>query len=118
MALDAGLTHEQVRSLELEAVEEKRDIAHTNLIGYQRRVCRAYDKLVRRRNFEVGKLVLRAAEHVRRGISAPDKFSPKWEGPYIVHEVHDSGYYTLMNPGNNNAITSPINFQYIKKYHV
>ncbi|OMP07520.1 hypothetical protein COLO4_07269 [Corchorus olitorius] len=118
MALDAGLTHEQARSLELEAVEEKRDKAHTNLIGYQRRVCRAYDKLARRRNFEVGDLVLRAAEHVRRGIYAPSKFSPKWEGPYIVIEVHDSGYCTLMNPGNNNTITSPINFQYIKKYHV
>ncbi|OMP03725.1 hypothetical protein COLO4_10245 [Corchorus olitorius] len=84
----------------------------------KRRISRAYDKMLRRRSFEPGDQVLRAAEHVMRGAPPPHKFSEKWEGPYIVHEVHDSGYCTLLNPRNNNALTTPINFHYIKKYHV
>ena len=116
LALDAELNDDALRMLELEALEERRDKAKKNLSVYQRRLSRAYDKLVKRRNFEEGDLVLRAAEHIRRGAPA-SKFSPKWEGPYIVHEVNDSGYCKLMNP-KTNAITAPINFQYIKKFHV
>lgn len=116
LALDAELDNDNLRMLELEALEERRDRAKKNLSVYQRRLSRAYDKLVKRRNFEEGDLVLRAAEHIRRGTPS-SKFSPKWEGPYIVHEVNESGYCKLINP-KNNAITAPINFQYIKKYHV
>ena len=102
--------------LELEALKEKRDKAKQNLSVYQRRLSRAYDKLVKRRSFEKGDLVLRVTEHTGTGTPAP-KFSPKWEGPYIVHEVNDSGYCKLINP-KNNAITAPINFQYVKKFHL
>ena len=83
---------------------------------YQKRLNRAYDKLVKKKSFEEGDLVFCVAKHIRRGTLAP-KFSPKWEGPYIVHEVNDSGYCKLINP-KNNAITAPINFQYVKKFHL
>ncbi|OMO98613.1 reverse transcriptase [Corchorus capsularis] len=118
LAIDAGLTHDEMRGVELEALEGRRDKAKKNFQVYQRRISRAYDKMLRRRSFEPGDQVLRAADHVMRGAPPPHKFNEKWEGPYIVHEVHNSGYCTLLNPQNNNALTTPINFHYIKKYHV
>ncbi|OMO94091.1 reverse transcriptase [Corchorus capsularis] len=117
LAIDAGLTHDEMRVMELEALDGRRDKAKKHFLVYQRRISRAYDKMLRRRSFKPGDQVLRAAEHVMRGAPPPHKFSEKWEGPYIVHEVHDSGYCTLLNPRNNNALTTPINFHYIKKYH-
>ncbi|OMO76845.1 hypothetical protein COLO4_25434 [Corchorus olitorius] len=44
MALEADLTHEEVRQLELESLEEKEDKAKDNLLVYQRRLSTAYDK--------------------------------------------------------------------------
>ena len=41
------------------------------------------------RRFQVGELVWETASHVRRVAGAvKHKFSPKWEGPYIVEEAH------------------------------
>ncbi|OMO51425.1 hypothetical protein COLO4_37676 [Corchorus olitorius] len=70
---------------------------------HSRRLSRAYDKMMHRRSFEPGDQVLRAAEHVMRSAPPLHKFSEKWEGPYIVNEVHDIGYCTLLNRRNNNA---------------
>lgn len=66
---------------------------------------------MKRKNFEKGDLVLCAVEHIRRRTLA-SKFNLKYEGPYIVHKVNESGYHKLINL-KNNAITAPINFQYI-----
>ncbi|WRX31892.1 Integrase [Theobroma cacao] len=76
LALDVKLDNDNLRMLELEALEEIRDRAKKDLSIYQRRLSRAYDKLVKRRNFERGDLVPCTAEHIRRGTLAY-KFSPK-----------------------------------------
>ncbi|KAF7129436.1 hypothetical protein RHSIM_Rhsim10G0123300 [Rhododendron simsii] len=68
------------RPSELEALDERRDRAQANLCVYQRRISRAYDALVRPRQFAEGDLVLKAAPHVMKGKSA-SKFAAKWEGP-------------------------------------
>uniref|UniRef100_A0A2N9GBC8 Integrase catalytic domain-containing protein n=1 Tax=Fagus sylvatica TaxID=28930 RepID=A0A2N9GBC8_FAGSY len=38
---------------------------------------------------------LRTVDHVRRGLPSPSKFAPNWEGPYLIREAYDSGYYKL-----------------------
>ena len=116
LAINAELEPDTLRKLDLEALDEWRDTAKRNIANYQQRLSTAYDKLVQKRSFQQGDAVLRAADHVRRGITAP-KFTPKWEGPFIIEEVHDSGYCKLRNP-KTDAITAPINFQYIKKFHL
>ena len=41
-------------------------------------------------------LVWKTAPHVRRVARAvKHKFSPKWEGPYMVEEAHATGHYWL-----------------------
>ncbi|KAF7151919.1 hypothetical protein RHSIM_Rhsim02G0152000 [Rhododendron simsii] len=80
------------RPSELEALEERRDRAQANLRVYQRRIARAYNALVRLRQFPEGDLVLKAAPHVMKGKSA-SKFAAKWEGPFVVKEANENGYH-------------------------
>ena len=58
-------------------------------------MAKAYAQSLHPRAFIEGQLVLRTAEHVRRNLPRPSKFAPKWEGPYIIKETHNSGYYYL-----------------------
>lgn len=44
----------------------------------------AYGKTIRERVFVEGQLVLRTSDYVRRRLAGPLKFSPKWEGPFVV----------------------------------
>ena len=116
LAINADLEPETLRMLDLKALNKMRDTVKCNFTNYQQRLSTAYDRLVKMRFFQQGDVVFRASEHVRRGISAP-KFTPKWEGPFVIHEVYDSGYCKLLNP-TNDKVTAPINFQYIKKFHM
>ena len=78
LAMNAKLYNEVLRMLELKALKERKDKTKKKLSMYQRRLNRAYDKLVKRRNFEEGDLVLHAIEHIKRGILA-SKFISKQE---------------------------------------
>ena len=44
---------------------------------------KAYGKTTKERVFAEGQLVLKTADHVKRGMAGPSKFSPKWEGPLL-----------------------------------
>lgn len=79
-------------------------------------MAKAYGQVVRSRIFTKGQLVLRAAEHVRMNILGPSKFAPKWEGPYIVKEAHDSGYYYLAKV-HGTSLADPINGKRLKQYY-
>ena len=55
----------------------------------------AYDRMTKERVFAEGQLVLKVADHVRRGMAGPSKFAPKWEGFLVIRETHPNGYYHL-----------------------
>ena len=76
----------------------------------------AYGQTVHPRTFLEGQLVLRAAEHVRKNVLGPSKFAPKWEGPYIIREAHDSGYYYLAKE-DGTTLMGPINEKWLKQYY-
>ena len=69
---------------------------------------RAYAQAVRSRTFTEGQLVLRMAEHVRRNLLGPFKFTLKWEGPYIIRTTYESGYYYLTKE-DGTVLSEPIN---------
>ncbi|XP_016207005.1 uncharacterized protein LOC107647443 [Arachis ipaensis] len=75
------------REVELQELEEKREVVGSKMEEYHRRLALAYDKHVRPRVFLEGDLVLKSVDAVMRKMSLP-KWAPKWEGPYIVSEVH------------------------------
>ncbi|RYR53575.1 hypothetical protein Ahy_A06g028757 [Arachis hypogaea] len=82
---------------------------------YHRRLALAYDKHVWPRVFLEGELVLKSVDIVIRKMSVL-KWAPKWEGPYIVSEVHPNEHYILLDP-DHGTTTGSINFKYVKKYY-
>ena len=61
-------------------------------------------------------MVLKAAEFARRNLPSPSKFSPNWDGPYIIREAHESGYYRL-SKSDETALADPINGKWLKHYY-
>ena len=68
----------------------------------------AYNKVTKARTFVNGQMVLKAADHVRRNLSTPSKFALSYEGPYLVREANDSGYYHLATT-DGEVLAEPIN---------
>ncbi|XP_059623120.1 uncharacterized protein LOC132266282 [Cornus florida] len=64
-------------------------------------------------HLKVDNLVLKAVKHIMHNTSAT-KFTPKWEGPYVVIEVQPSGYCRLQGDGRK---AEPINSSWLKFYH-
>ena len=101
---------------DLEGVEEERELAKKRSQRYQQRMTKAYAQAVRPRTFTEGQLVLRMAEHIRRNPPRPSKFTPKWEGPYIIRTAHENGYYYLTKE-DGIVLTEPINGKWLKQYY-
>ena len=81
------------RCEDLEGLDEKREKAQERSHRYRQKMIEAYRKMTRERVFAEGQLVLKVANYVRRGMVGPSKFAPKWEGPLMIREAHQSGYY-------------------------
>ena len=77
---------------------------------------KAYAQTVHPRAFTEGQLMLKAAEHVRKNMPGPSKFTPKREGPYIIRKAHDSGYYYLTKE-DRTVLIDPINGKWLKQYY-
>ena len=92
---DADYTRTKGRLVDLEELEEKREVARRRSERYQQKMAKAYEQAVHPRIFVEEQLVLKAAKHIRKNILGPFKFTPKWEGPYVVKVAHDSRYYYL-----------------------
>ena len=70
-------------------LEEGVEVMHDNVAShnclYQANIKARHEGKVRERKFQVGEFVWRIAPHVWGVVGAiKHKFSPKWEGPYIV----------------------------------
>ncbi|XP_070047860.1 uncharacterized protein [Nicotiana tomentosiformis] len=84
----------QSRYEQLALIDGKRlnAVCHSQL--YQNRMTRAFNKKVRPRKFTPGQLVLkRIFPHQDK---AKGKFSPNWQGPYMVHRVLTGGALILI----------------------
>ena len=85
----------QTQLEKLNLIEEKRleAIFHGQL--YQQRLKRAFDKKIRPREFHTGDLVLRKILPIH---SDPrGKWTPNYEGPYIVKKYFSGGALILTN---------------------
>ena len=95
---------------QLNMIEEKRMTIMCHGYLYQRRIERAFNKKVRPRVFEEGDLVLKKCNQAmsdHRG-----KFTPTYEGLYVVKKAFSGGALILTNmdendlnmPTNSNAV--------------
>ncbi|OMO51340.1 hypothetical protein CCACVL1_29842 [Corchorus capsularis] len=115
--LDCSLVESgQQRLLDLEAIDEKRSKAKENGKKYQDGMALLYNRLVKKRTFSAGQLVLKAADHIRRNLAKPSKFAANWEGPFIIKEAFDNGYYKIEAQDGSPRLEL-INAKWLKPYY-
>ena len=83
LEVDANMCAE-VQTVDLEGLDEARDLAKVRSQRNYQKMANVYSKALRVRVFVEGQMVLKAAEFVRRNLPSPSKFSPNWDGPYII----------------------------------
>ena len=106
----------EARVADLESLDEARELALAHNLRYHQKLANAYGKTIQTRVFSQDQMVLKTADHVRRGLSPPSKFTPNWEGPYVIHKAHDSGYYRL-SKADGTILADPINGKWLNYYY-
>jgi hypothetical protein len=106
----------EARVADLESLEEARELAQVRSLRYHQKLACAYRKTLQTRIFAKDQMVLRTEDHVRRGLPLPSKFAPNWEGPYLICEAYDSGYYKLAKV-DSTTLADPINGKWLKHYY-
>ncbi|XP_070002613.1 uncharacterized protein [Nicotiana sylvestris] len=81
---------------------------------YQNRMSRAFNKRVRPRQFAPRQLVLKRIFSYQD--EAKGKFSPNWQGPYMVHRVLTGGALILAEM-DREIWSKPINSDAVKRYY-
>ncbi|GAU48966.1 hypothetical protein TSUD_188130 [Trifolium subterraneum] len=105
----------QNRYDQLNLIEEKRMAALCHGQLYQRRMKQAFDRKIRPREFREGDLVLKKILSFQ-----PDsrgKWTPNYEGPYVVKRAFSGGAMTLATM-DGDELPRPVNADAVKKYFV
>ncbi|XP_070017089.1 uncharacterized protein [Nicotiana sylvestris] len=108
---DLGL----LRLEQLSLIDEKRLAAVCHGQLYQKRMARAYNKKVRPQKFEVGQMVLKRI--LPHQAEAKGKFSPNWQGAFIVTRVLPNGALYLTDI-EGKCVDMAINSDAVKRYYV
>ncbi|XP_050258939.1 uncharacterized protein LOC126703929 [Quercus robur] len=104
------------RCEDLEGLDGKREKAQECSRRYRQKMTEAYGRMTKERVFAEEQLVLKVADYVRQGLAGPSKFAPKWEGPLVIREAHQSGYYRLTQMDGRDLM-DPINGKWLKRYY-
>ncbi|XP_071919055.1 uncharacterized protein [Coffea arabica] len=99
LAAYAAEVNDEERQLDLDLVEERRDLALARIASYKNTLAHYYNARVRHRRFRPGDLVLRKNSVSRA--EPQGKLCPKWEGPYRVVESDPKGYCKLSYRGGS-----------------
>ena len=84
----------EVMRLQLDLVDEVRAVAEQRLARYQDRMAKHYNSRVRRKDFQVGDLVLRRVMGAAKD-PTQRKLGPNWEEPYRITSWQRKGTYHL-----------------------
>ncbi|XP_056167311.1 uncharacterized protein LOC130138162 [Syzygium oleosum] len=118
--LQGGMSKEEYDELMYENIDElgeSRVIALEKLIAQKNRVAKAYNKHVKEKRFDVGDLVWKTVLPVGLNNEKFGKWSPNWEGPYLVTQVLSGNAYHLMDIDGLGEMPRSINGKYLKKYY-
>ena len=103
-------------NLELDTIDENREVAAIQIAHYKQQAARYYNKNVRTRTFQIGDWVLRKVFQNTREIGA-GKLGPNWEGPYEIVKVIGNGAYKLQTP-DETRINNSWNALHLRRYYV
>ncbi|GJZ64875.1 reverse transcriptase domain-containing protein [Tanacetum coccineum] len=85
--------NEKALRLNLNLIEERREIAAITKARQKQQVEKYYNQRVHHKQFKVGEFVLQKNELSK--VENTGKLGPKWEGPYEVVETYGTGAYKL-----------------------
>ena len=102
--------------INLDELDEIRAASLDHLIAQKRRVSRAFNKMVKRKQFIERDLVWKAILPFNLQDREFGKWSSNWEGPYLVTEVLSGYAYGLMDV-NGKELSCSINGKLLKKYN-
>jgi transposase InsO family protein len=99
---------------QLNLIEEKRLAALCHSQAYQQRISRSFDKKVKDRQIQEGDLVVKQINPV---VSDPrGKWSPNYEGPYVVKRIYSGGALVLAEMDNPDCQII-VNSDIVKRYY-
>ncbi|XP_073224809.1 uncharacterized protein [Cicer arietinum] len=105
----------QTRFDQLNLIEEKRLTALCHGQLYQKRLKKAYKKKkIRPREFWEGDLVLKKILPIQKDYHG--KWTPNYEGPYVVKKAFSGGALILTNMDGKD-LALPVNSDAVKKYY-
>ncbi|XP_059650570.1 uncharacterized protein LOC132296379 [Cornus florida] len=102
--------------VELEDLDEVRLNALDHIIAQKKKVMRAYNTKVKAKTFVEGDLVWQVKFPPGVKSLKYGKWTPNWEGPYLVERVLRKGAYRLMDI-DEKSHKHPVNGVYLKEYH-
>ncbi|XP_057745158.1 uncharacterized protein LOC130963025 [Arachis stenosperma] len=100
------------RKFQLQELENLRLEAYENSRLYKDKVKAVHDKNIKRREFQLGDLVLLYNYGMRL---MPGKLRSRWDGPYRVERAEPYGVFHLSHPSSSELIK--VNGHYLKLFH-
>ena len=105
----------RLRLEELEALDENRLKTQQRIECYQTRLSKVFNKRVWPCSFQIRELVLAVQKPIILTHDGQRKFTPKWDGLYIVQKVYTNGLYKLIVEDGLRIGSS--NGKYLKWYY-
>ena len=104
----------KLRLAELVSLDAKRLQAQQRLECYQPRLSRAFNKKVRPRSFQVRDQVLVVRRPIIMTHKTGSKFTPEWDGPYVIREVYSNSAHKIVD--TEGVQVRSINGRFLKRY--
>ncbi|XP_020426586.1 uncharacterized protein LOC109950853 [Prunus persica] len=111
-----GEDYSQAMLLELEGLDASRIDTLNNLLAGKQVVSRAYNKRVKNKSFEEGEIVWKAVLPLGTHIASYGKWSPTWEGPFIINQILGLGAYRLQGR-DGDVHAASINGKWLKFFY-
>ncbi|CAL9021994.1 unnamed protein product [Prunus brigantina] len=111
-----GENYSQAMLLELEGLDASRIDTLNKLLAGKQAVSRAYNKRVKNKSFEEGEIVWKAVLPLGTHVAGYGKWSPTWEGPFIINQILGMGAYRLQDR-DGEIHAAPINGKWLKKFY-
>ena len=104
----------QARLNQLNLIKEKRMTTPCHDQLYQKRSKKALNKKVHPQNLQVNDLVLKNILPIHT--NPRGKWTPNYEGPYVVGMVFSGGAF-ILSTMDGNDLASPMNADIVRKYY-
>ncbi|XP_040361882.1 uncharacterized protein LOC121049261 [Rosa chinensis] len=111
-----GEDYVQAMWQEHEDLSRKRLEALDSLVMEMQQITRAYNKRTRGHSYKEGEIVWKAVLPFGEKLTGRGKWTPRWEGPFVIHRILERGAFQLKDL-DGDLHRNPINGRFLKKYY-